>query len=102
MTDYGLVMAYKFPDAGYAVREDGVFLAWDGPGDPPTVEEMDGWWPETQAVMANRQAEDNRRAAYQKEADPLFMEWQAGEGTEQAWLEKREEIRQRFPYVPVP
>jgi hypothetical protein len=102
MTDYGLVMTVKFPDAEYAVTEDGQFLAWDGPGDAPTVAEMDGWWPEVQALAANADAERERRKAYEREADPLFMEWQAGEGTEEAWLAKREEVRQRYPYVPVP
>ena len=43
-------------------------------------------------------AESNRQAAYTQEADPLFFKWQAGEGTEQEWLEKREEIRARYPY----
>jgi hypothetical protein len=43
-------------------------------------------------------AEFNRQAAYTQEADPLFFKWQAGEGTEQEWLAKREEIRSRYPY----
>jgi hypothetical protein len=42
--------------------------------------------------------ESNRQAAYTQEADPLFFKWQAGEGTEQEWLAKREEIRSRYPY----
>ena len=39
-----------------------------------------------------------RQEAFQREADPLYFQWQAGEGTEAAWLEKREEIRARYPY----
>ena len=50
------------------------------------------------AEKIKAEAQANRQADYIQEADPLFFEWQAGEGTEQAWLEKREEIRQRFPY----
>jgi hypothetical protein len=42
--------------------------------------------------------EAKRQAAYAAEADPLFFKWHAGEGTEQEWLAKREEIRSRFPY----
>ena len=41
--------------------------------------------------------DDNRKAAYQTEADPLFFKWQAGEGTQEEWQAKREEIRQRYP-----
>ena len=49
------------------------------------------------AEQALAQAEANRKAAYQAEADPLFFKWQAGEATQAEWQAKREEIRQRFP-----
>jgi len=51
------------------------------------------------AVAAETAAElvAGRRGAYQAEADPLFFKWQRGEGTEQAWLDKVAEIRERFP-----
>ena len=38
-----------------------------------------------------------RRAAYQAEADPLFFKWQRGESTQQEWLAKIADIRQRYP-----
>ena len=38
-----------------------------------------------------------RKAAYQAEADPLFFKWQRGESTEQAWLDKIADIRNRYP-----
>ena len=44
-----------------------------------------------------QQVENNRRNAYRNEADPLFLKWQRGESTEQEWLDKIEEIRERFP-----
>lgn len=44
-------------------------------------------------------AETLRRAAYQQEADPLFFQWQRGEVEREAWLEKIEEIRARYPYT---
>jgi hypothetical protein len=53
------------------------------------------------AKVADKQkaaAKSSRNAAYAAEADPLFFKWQAGEGTEQEWLAKREEIRSRYPY----
>ena len=43
-------------------------------------------------------AQANRQVAFQSEADPLFFKWQAGEGTQEEWLAKREEIRLRYPY----
>lgn len=48
--------------------------------------------------QALAKAESLRKAAYTNEADPLFFKWQAGEGTEQDWLAKRDEIRARYPY----
>lgn len=38
-----------------------------------------------------------RKSAYQTEADPLFFKWQRGESTEQVWLDKIADIRQRYP-----
>jgi hypothetical protein len=49
-------------------------------------------------VPTREEQEANRQAAFQREADPLFFKWQAGEGTEADWLAKREEIRLRYPY----
>lgn len=41
-------------------------------------------------------SEDEVRRAYQEESDPLYFKWQAGEGTEQAWKDKRDEIHNRY------
>jgi len=50
------------------------------------------------AAPTKAQQEISRQSAYQKEADPLFFQWQAGESTQEEWLAKREEIRLRYPY----
>jgi hypothetical protein len=47
---------------------------------------------------AQMEAQQQRSAAYQQEADPLFFKYQAGEVDKADWIAKREEIRQRFPY----
>ena len=44
-----------------------------------------------------QQVENNRRNAYRNEADPLYLKWQRGDATEQEWLDKIEEIKERFP-----
>ena len=60
------------------------------PPPPPTPEQL---------LSAERAAAQSaRQAAFQREADPLFFKWQAGEGTEEAWQAKRAEIRERYPY----
>jgi len=38
-----------------------------------------------------------RQAAYSKESDPIFFMWQRGQATEQEWLDKIAEIKQRYP-----
>ena len=79
-------------------RDIPVTSAQPSPHHRPVVEDGDhvGW--ELDAEAAKAEAKANRAAAYTAEADPLFFKWQAGEGTEQEWLAKREEIRARFPY----
>lgn len=47
----------------------------------------------------NAIAQNNRADAYRNESDPLFFKWQRGEASEQDWLNKIEEIKQRFPKV---
>jgi hypothetical protein len=50
--------------------------------DQPTVEEV----------------EAARRAAYILDSDPLFFEWQRGDGTEQAWLDAVAAVKAAHPY----
>lgn len=40
----------------------------------------------------------NRLLCYQKTADPLFFEWQAGTASKEEWLTAREEVRKQYPY----
>jgi hypothetical protein len=41
----------------------------------------------------------NRLSAYERESDPVFFKWQRGEGTQQEWLDKVEEIKARYAYL---
>jgi hypothetical protein len=49
--------------------------------------------------LTKEQLKYARFNAYILEADPLFFKFQAGEITKEEWLEKRQEIRERFPYL---
>lgn len=74
-------------DAGYLQLADGTWQqAWRVR--PMTVQEL--------AALA-QQKDEQRKAAYQNEADPLFFKWQRGEATEQQWLDKVAEIKARYP-----
>ena len=84
------------PQAEFIVRDD--VLEWLSPDIPqPTEAEINAEVARLQALEPMRIAEASRKAAYQTEADPLFFKWQAGEGTQEEWQAKREEIRQRYP-----
>lgn len=50
------------------------------------------------SVIFRQGQEAHRQKAFVAEADPLFFQWQAGESTEEEWLAKRQEIRDRYPY----
>jgi hypothetical protein len=39
-----------------------------------------------------------RADAYRNEADPLFFKWQAGEATQEEWVQARQDVRNRYPY----
>ena len=64
----------------------------------PTEAEVNAEIARLQSELPNKIAAENRAAAYKLEADPLFFKAQRGEATQQEWLDKVEEIKQRFPY----
>lgn len=100
--DYALVLTEHYTGRSFSIEETYESIeALDG-GDVPPQSALDDLWPQVQAERANAQARAARHADLIAEADPLFMQWQAGEGTEEEWLSKREEIRNRHPYVEVP
>jgi hypothetical protein len=66
-----------------AASSDGIPVLQDRP--MPTQEEL---------ILI---AQNNRKAAYIAEADPLFFKAQRGEVEQQVWLDKIAEIKARFP-----
>lgn len=81
------------------IGEDYDGLTWLDDLPKPSLAEIEAAAPAATVAAANENARQSRQAAFRDEADPLFFGWQRGENTEQAWLDKCEEIRQRFPYV---
>lgn len=74
------------PSDGKTVNfENGVWVYKDIPP-PPQPAPPEPYVPDVAAI---------HRTMYQNEADPLFFQWQRGEGTEQAWLDKVAEIKAR-------
>lgn len=51
---------------------------------------------EDEIAALAQQKDDQRKFAYQNEADPLFFKWQRGEATQQQWLDKVAEIKKQY------
>jgi hypothetical protein len=74
-------------DAGYLQLADGTWKqAWRIR--PMTEQELE---------QLAQQRDEQRRNAYEQEADPLFFKWQRGEITQEEWLAKIAEIKTRYP-----
>lgn len=106
MIDVPAVLKYLRPSAKWSLNGDpsteddyAAGLEWFSDEAPPAWSDIEAAWPSVQVLRANEQARQHRLTAFRDEADPLFFGWQRGENSEQAWLDKCEEIRQRFPYV---
>ena len=67
----------------------------------PSKKQLKDYWEkygdEIHKDQRRREANILRRNAYRNEADPLYLKWQRGEATEQDWLDKIAEIKERFP-----
>lgn len=101
--DIAIVLASIRPGAEWSLNGNNYDqLTWHDSTSKPSLQEIESAWPEVWANGQNEQMRHLRMSAFRDEADPLFFGWQRGENTEQEWLNKCEEIRQRFPYVPVP
>jgi len=103
MIDYAAVLTANYPGAQWTLNGDTYDgLTWLGPGDQPTQAELDAAWPAVDYQNQVTAVENARRAAYEAQSDPLFFEWQRGNGTEQAWLDAVAAVKAANPYPPAP
>ena len=101
MTDYSAVLIANYAAAEWTLNGDTYDgLDWIGPGDKPSQAELDAAWPAVQHAKQVAAVQNARRAAYASESDPLFFDWQRGEGTEQAWLDAVAAVKAAHPYPP--
>jgi len=98
VTDYAAVLTANYPSAQWSLSgNDYATLEWHDDTPKPTQAELDAAWPAVQQAQAQAAVDAQRHAAYVTESDPLFFQYQAGEITEQEWLDKRAEIKSRYP-----
>jgi hypothetical protein len=101
--NYGKAFNELLPGAKWVLSgaDEWANYEWYDERPQPSQAECDAIIPTLLANFEYQKVSDQRRNAYEIEADPLFFVWQRGEGTEQAWLDKIVEIRDRFPHVTV-
>lgn len=98
MTDYAAVLTANYPNAVWVLDGDDYDgLTWLSDTPKPTKKALDDAWPAVQQAQAQAETDRQRQAAYAAESDPLYFQWQRGETTEQAWLDKIAEIQARYP-----
>lgn len=54
-------------------------------------------WANNAAVREADRIQTNRLNAYKSESDPVFFSWQAGESSEQDWLDARNAVKAEHP-----
>ena len=103
MTDYAAVLTANYPGAQWSLSgNDYDTLDWLDDTPKPSQAELDAQWPQVNYDNQVAAVENARRADYEAESDPLFFEWQRGDGTEQAWLDAVAAVKAAHPYPPAP
>lgn len=103
MTDYTAVLVTNYQGAQWSLtNNDYDTLIWHDDTPKPSQADLDAAWTTVQYNQQRAEVENQRKAAYQQEADPLFFSYQRGETTEQEWLDKVTEIKLAYPYPEAP
>jgi len=103
MIDYVAVLNANYPGAQWSLSgNDYATLVWYDDTPKPSQAELDAAWPQVDYDNQVAAVENARRADYQATSDPLFFEWQRGDGTEQAWLDAVAAVKAAHPYPPAP
>jgi hypothetical protein len=105
VTDYSLTLSALYPDAVWSLNANDPEQLWWSPDNAepaPEVATLDAAWPQVQFDREYAQVEQARHAAYITDADPLFFKWQRGSGTEQAWRDAVQVVKDSHPYPDQP
>ena len=91
------------PDSQWTLDgDDYAGLTWLDDSPKPTQAELDAAWPQVEYDRAYAAVEAERHAAYVSDADPLFFKWQRGSGSEQAWRDAVQAVKDAHPYPDAP
>jgi len=73
-------------------------LEWLDDSPKPTEAELQAQWAEVEYQTQYAAVTVARQADYQSTSDPIFMQYQRGEATEQEWLDAVQAVKDANPY----
>lgn len=73
-------------------------LEWFDDSPKPTEAELRAQWADVEYQASYDAVTIARQAGYQSTSDPIFMQYQRGEATEQAWLDAVQAVKDANPY----
>lgn len=99
MIDIGLILTKKFLGSEWTLNGDTYDgLTWLSDTPKPSLKELEDLWAQVQYEFIFEQVERQRALSYQETSDPIFMQYQRGEATENEWLAAVEAVKDANPY----
>jgi len=99
--DIALILTDKYADTVWTLEgNDYEGLEWLDDSPKPTKKALEALWPEVQNARAVAQVRLARHQAYAAPdgADAIFLQYQRGDATEQAWLDAVQAVKDAHPY----
>jgi hypothetical protein len=99
--DIALVLTDKYPDTVWSLDgDDYEGLEWLDDSPKPTKKALEQAWPEVQQARAVEAVRIARHQAYAAPDGPdaIFLQYQRGDATEQAWLDAVQAVKEAHPY----
>lgn len=97
--DISLILDKNYSGSDWALDgESYEGLTWFDDSPKPTEADLETQWAEVQYQTEYDRITSNRQAGYQQTSDPIFMQYQRGEATEQEWLDAVQAVKDANPY----
>ncbi len=98
--DIPIILNKMYPEAVWSISEnDYETLIWNDESPKPSYEQILEAWKTLEFELQNEKMESLRKLAYEQESDPLFFKYQRGTAEKSDWLNKVQEIKERYPYT---
>jgi hypothetical protein len=97
--DISLILSKNYNGSIWTLNGDDYSgLTWLSETPKPTEKELQAQWADVEYQAAYDAVTVARQAGYQSTSDPIFMQYQRGEATEQEWLDAVQAVKDANPY----